>query len=170
MRLQTRMIQPWFVALPQNVRELLSQAGYLVEREEELFEEGRVVDYGYLVFSAAKAYEGFLKDHLRTLGLINEQVFVDEYFRIGRALNPELPKRFRDEQWLYDDVARLCSEPLARELWDTWKQCRNEVFHYRSWGEEKVSLDTARLKVEMVFTAIRHAQECEARVHGSGKY
>ena len=68
----------------------------------------------------AKAYEGFLKYFLLRTQLINEATFNDRRFRIGRALNPDVSPRHQDQYWLYDDVARFCSDGVARELWDTW--------------------------------------------------
>ena len=87
-------------------------------------------DYGFIVFPAAKAYEGFLKKLFLDLKVISKQQFESDHFRIGRALSPSLPKRYR-VGWVYGKLVDYCQgEVLPMEMWNTWKIARNRTFHY----------------------------------------
>lgn len=88
-------------------------------------------DYSFIVFPLAKAYEGFLKKWLFINHLIDENDYLSDHFRLGKALNPSIEKKFRGHDYVYDRIVANCSDPhLADRLWDAWKQCRNLVFHY----------------------------------------
>lgn len=100
-------------------------------------------DYGFLIFSAAKAYEGILKKLLFDLFLISNDTFQSRRFRIGRALNPDLHPDQRDNQWFYDDLSRICGQEVARQMWQTWLRCRNHIFHFFPGGKEQINLAEA---------------------------
>lgn len=151
----------WFASLPHSIQGLIKQAVFLLERERGLPHSQEVHDHGYVVFPAAKAFEGFLKEYFFNLGLISKKTYYDEYFRIGKALNPDLPKRFRDHEWLTQTVAEVCSPELADTLWRTWRQARNKVFHYRENKSEGISLEEAETKIELIVHAIEAAVACE---------
>lgn len=88
-------------------------------------------DYSFIVFPLAKAYEGFLKKWLFTNHLIDENDYLSDHFRLGKALNPSIERKFRGHDYVYDKIVANCSDPhLADRLWDAWKQCRNLIFHY----------------------------------------
>ncbi|OGV97300.1 hypothetical protein A2W24_06350 [Microgenomates group bacterium RBG_16_45_19] len=142
---------------------LLKQAMALLAREEQAKPRQPLSDYGFVIFSAAKAYEGFLKSFFYQLGLISRQQYGDEHWRIGRALNPDLPYRLRDETWLYDDVATTCGEKTARLWWETWRTSRNQVFHYFPDHDQWVTLGEARRAIEMIMQAIQTALVCDGR-------
>lgn len=118
-------------------------------------------DFAFVVFPAGRAYEGFLKTYLYRAHLITKAHYLGKHFRIGRSLNPDLPLRFRDEQWIYDDVARMCSPEVARLLWDAWLRGRNHLFHYRPDERELLSLADARKRIELLIEAMEAAIRCD---------
>jgi hypothetical protein len=102
----------------------------------------------------AKAYEGFLKKFFLNLGLIDRRQFEGRHFRIGKSLNPDLPEKYRDEDWLFDDLQRLCArskiEPIADKLWEAWRESRNLLFHYFPEHRNFVDLEEAEERIEQV--------------------
>lgn len=119
------------------------------------------VDYSYIVFPMAKAYEGFLKQYLLDLKLITPEVFRSKRFRIGRALNPDVKQSQRDEWWLYDEVEEVCGRVVAREIWDAWLTCRNRVFHYFPDRESGLSLEQAGHYLRILFEVMEKALSCQ---------
>jgi hypothetical protein len=158
----------WLAILTTEQAGLWKQAWSLLEREQGLLENGKAdnyIDYGFIVFPAAKVYEGFLKSYFYNMGMISQGSFLSEHFRIGKSLNPDLPKRIRDETWLFDDVSELCGEPTARQLWSAWKIGRNQIFHYNgNGGEHNLSLLEAEERLRVIQAAIQAAARCEMRV------
>jgi hypothetical protein len=141
------------------VQELIDQSKLLLEMSEK--EPGRFKDYSFVVFPAAKAYEGFLKKIFFDAGFITESDYLGNRWRVGKALNPFLEKEIRYES-VYDKIVSRCGgNELADALWETWKTCRNLVFHFFPKEKNIVSLDGARQKLEMITAAITKAiKEC----------
>jgi len=111
-------------------------------------------DYSFVVFPAAKAYEGFLKKLFFDLGLITRNQFSGERFRIGRALNPAIFKEYPQES-VYERLNRYCNgEAIPAKLWRTWKTSRNLVFHFFPEKENLVIFPEARKRVEEIIEAI----------------
>jgi len=135
-------------------RQLLIEANYLLQREKNTKLNPAVVDYGFLVYPAAKAYEGFLKTYLYRNGLITSDMYQSETFRIGKALNPDLPIRYRENDWVFDDLARLYGEDIPQRLWSTWRKCRNHVFHFKPDKLRFYTLVEAQIKIELIFSTI----------------
>src|SRR3989344_5570582 len=101
------------------------------------------------------AREGFLKKLFLDLGLINKFQYESDHFRIGKSLNPGLPKRFRNDSWVYDDLTKLCqSAQLPQFLWNVWKESRNIIFHWFPKEKNFIDLAQARKRVELVIEAI----------------
>lgn len=121
----------------------------------------RYPDYGFIVFSMAKGYEGFIKEYLLRLGLLSNDGYFDRGFRIGRALNPDVSHNQRDRLWLYDDVVRQCGPQVARQIWDAWLECRNQVFHYFPDRDAAMSLTQAGEKILQLADAMEAAYSCE---------
>jgi hypothetical protein len=136
----------WWSYLELEMRELIKQSNDLIEQEIKRRDElKREVyrDYSFIVFPAAKAYEGFLKKLFLDLKLISRQQYFGEHFRIGRALSPTLPKRYRSG-WVYGKLIGSCEgEELPMKMWEVWKKGRNRVFHYFPNFFEALSLDRA---------------------------
>jgi len=149
--------EPWFIFLSDWQKKLVELALELYENESKL--KHNYCDYSFIIFPMSKAYEGFLKKWLFSLRLINQKVYEGKRFRIGRALNPDLPHRLRDEYWLYDDIVKRCGPDSGRFIWDTWLQCRNQVFHFFPKGKGSFTLKEARERLDMVIEAMTLATE-----------
>lgn len=147
-----------------NLRELLKQSLYLIERERQTAQSGIIVDYGFLIFTVALVYEGFLKRLFFQMQLISESQYRGDYFRIGKALNPDLPKKYQDEEYVYDNLLVMCGEGTARHLWEAWKMGRNRVFHYDFVRPREILLEEAEKRVTMMLEAMVAAVRCERQV------
>jgi len=92
--------QEWFLYLTHPMQDLVVQAFGLLSREKE--QNNGYHDYSFVVFPLAKAYEGFLKKVLVEMGLSDKETVYGRHFRIGKSLNPDLPKntmsRHRDRR------------------------------------------------------------------------
>lgn len=142
--------------MERDQRELLEEAVVLLEREEE--SSSGFHDYAFVVFPAAKAYEGFLKKLFLDLGLITREQYEGDHFRIGKSLSPNLPERFRDHDWVWEKLSRFCGGvELPKVLWGAWKESRNSVFHWFPREENFISLEEARRRVGLILKAISRA-------------
>jgi hypothetical protein len=146
----------WWAYLKEDVRELIKESKLLSDRVENWDEKFH--DYSFIVFPAAKAYEGFLKQLFLDLGFISEDDFFGKRFRIGKALNPSLDKRFREKEGVYDKIVKYCDgKKLADKLWDTWKECRNLLFHWFPNERNAIDLKEAKGKVNMILESMNSA-------------
>jgi hypothetical protein len=143
--------KPWWDYLSADLRGLLLESIILLENTTKL---DHVFDYSYIVFPAAKAYEGFLKKMFLDLGFISREEYTGKRFRIGRALNPDLSKELGYES-IYDKLKSYCGgEELPDRLWETWKECRNSVFHFFPGARSDLSLEDSKQKVSMIIESI----------------
>src|SRR4030043_1991920 len=150
--------------------------GYIEADLKELFKESQKLsaitsgweekfhDYAFVVFPAAKAYEGFLKKLFLDLGFITEEDYYGKHFRIGKALNPSLPKELRREG-VYDKIVQYCQgEGLAEKLWEAWRLSRNLTFHWFPNEKNAITLAEAGERVEMIIDAIDQSfKECKIK-------
>lgn len=118
-------------------------------------------DHSFIVFPLAKAYEGFLKYFFFQMHIITKEQYHSHKFRIGRSFNPDLPEKFRDNEWLFDDVAKFCSREMALEMWDIWLTGRNHLFHYFPDERHVLTLDQARKKVQEFLHVMERALACK---------
>lgn len=146
----------WYQYLDECQKGLVDISLGLINKQEQLSD---LQDFSFIVFSMAKTYEGFLKKVFFDLELISKQTYEGRRFRIGRALNPDIRNHQRDEDWLFDDVARRFGEPLARQLWDTWLICRNHVFHYFNDCKQALSFAEAVKRIEMMVDSMQSVAE-----------
>jgi len=147
----------WWKYLTEPMRDLAAQSFALLEREGERAGEYKYHDYSFVVFPMAKAYEGFLKKLFYDLGLINKKQFGGDRFRIGKALNPNLPKRYQWD-WVYDKMALACQgEEVPQMMWEVWKKARNRIFHFFPDHHEFISLDQARELISEIQKAMENA-------------
>lgn len=153
--------ESWFSYLSEMQQELALLSIHLYERELEL--RSNLVDYSFILFSLSKTYEGFLKKYLYEMNVIDKKVYEGRRFRIGRALNPDISHKHRDDYWLYDDVAKRCGEDVARELWDAWLECRNQVFHFFPKDGVTLRLDQVEQRMQQLFQAMRTAVACRRK-------
>ncbi len=146
--------ESWWSYLDESEQELLKESFLLLEREEKNNDHWH--DYSFVVFPAAKAYEGFLKKLFLDMGFLTKEQYEGDRFRVGRALNPSLEREFRGES-IYDMLKEKCSPNLPDRLWETWKFSRNLLFHWFPWHKNATDLKEARERVEAVVGAIREA-------------
>lgn len=138
------------------MQDLMRESFTQLADEKKLIEQGAAPkhDYSFIIFSAAKAYEGFLKKTLYDTKLITRQQYLGDRFRLGKSLNPHLPKRYQWD-WVYLKLANLCGgENIPLLLWETWKHARNRIFHYFPDHRELISLATAESLLQEIVTAI----------------
>ena len=142
----------WWLYVEKDIRSLFVEAFSLMEFAKESDQD--FGDYAFIVFPAAKGYEGLLKKVFLDLGFITKEDFFGKRFRIGKALNPSLEKAFRHES-VYDRLVDHCNgKEVANKLWQTWKLCRNLVFHWFPNEKNSLDLDEAKDRLEMILSAI----------------
>ena len=133
-----------------DLKELLKQTFLLmklVERDEKELSPGsrKFHDYAFVIFPAAKAYEGFLKTLFHDMGFISDEEYFGKRFRIGKALNPALENHLREKESVYDKLTSFCQgNELPNALWETWKKGRNLLFHW--FPNEKNAIDFLEAK------------------------
>ena len=150
--------RPWWRYLEEDMQELLSQSVKLLAHVPEW--KDRYHDYAFIVFPAAKAYEGFLKKLFLDMGFINSEEYIGKRFRIGRALNPSLEKELREREGIYDKLVNYCKgRELGDKLWDTWKLSRNLLFHWFPGERNAIDLAEAKERFERIVEAIDSAFE-----------
>ncbi len=148
----------WWSYLEEDLQELLNQSVKLLTRVPEW--KDKYHDYAFLVFPAAKAYEGFLKKLFYDLQFISEDDYFGKRFRIGRALNPSLEKELRVKEGIYDRLVDFChGRELPDQLWDTWKESRNILFHWFPGERNAIDLAEAEDRFEKIVNAIDKAFE-----------
>lgn len=154
-------LKPWWSYLEEDLAELLNESFLLLDTVGSWNEKFH--DYSFIVFPAAKAFEGFLKKLFLDLGFISNEDYYGKRFRIGRALNPQLEKRFRADESIYDRITVFTGDKvLGDELWQTWKQSRNMVFHWFPEERNAITYEEAKLRIEMVIASIDRAyKECK---------
>jgi len=158
----------WWNYLEEDIQELFLTSCLLLkefENKKYLSEGERIDDFSFIVFPASKAYEGLLKKVFYDMHFIGDKEFYGDRFRIGKALNPSLPKKYEKES-VYRKVSEFCGgETLAKNLWETWKSCRNLLFHWFpnerrviSYSEAVECIDEIVNSVDMLFA------ECKNRL------
>lgn len=149
--LQNFQNRSWFQKLPAGQRDLLTQSLFLLSDMKTY--PRKFYDYSFIVMPASKAFEGFVKELLYKINLISQRKYEGDRFRVGKALNPELehiPKLKRVA--LYDDLAELFgSEEVSKRLWQTWKQCRNRIFHFFPKLKQAITLKEAEGRLLQIF-------------------
>lgn len=157
----------WWEYLGEDLQKLLLTSQFLIDAVESWGGDlpgakKEFNDYSFVVFPAAKAYEGFLKKLFLDLRFITEEDYYGKHFRIGKALNPSLPKELRRES-IYDRIVKYCGgEALAEKLWETWKQSRNLIFHWFPNEKNTITLPEAKERLMMITGAIDMAfKECK---------
>lgn len=142
----------WWKYLDEPMRDLAKTANLLLEREEA--NGDGLHDYSFVVFPMAKAYEGFLKKLFLDLGLISKLQYQGDRFRVGKSLNPRLPKRYQWD-WVYSKLVASCGgDGVPQKMWEVWKQGRNRIFHYFPNHHEFVSLAQAKELVNSISTVM----------------
>jgi hypothetical protein len=160
-RFELFFTQSWYVRTSTWEKTLVRTSVELFAREERL--NSFFEDYSFVVFPMAKAYEGFLKKYFYDLGFLSLAMYTDKRFRIGRSLNPDIRPDRREEDWIFGRLAEKCGTEMARGLWDTWIECRNQLFHFFPDKEKRISLQEAGRLLEKLAAAMEMAVECQVR-------
>lgn len=153
----------WWGYVEEDLQELLVASEFLMNVVKswggDLPQGSKVFhDYSFVVFPTAKAYEGFLKKMFFDLKFINDNDYFGKRFRIGKALNPFLDKKYRKKESVYDKLVKYCGgKDLADELWNAWTQGRNLVFHWFPEEKKAVTFDEAIKKVKLILSAMDKA-------------
>lgn len=163
--------KPWWSYIEGDLQELLDEAHLLLKTLVGMGADlpggkREFHDYSFVVFPAAKAYEGFLKKLFLDLGFITEEDYNGKHFRIGKALNPSLEKEIR-RLGVYDKIVKYCQgHELADRLWQTWKISRNLTFHWFPNEKNAISLKEAEDRILMIVEAIDQSfKECQINTH-----
>lgn len=148
----------WWNFLEEDLQELFKESFLLIDffrnkiHEEKGLEQFH--DYSFLVFPAAKAYEGYLKKAFLELKFITEADYFGKRLRIGKALNPFLPADLEKES-IYKKVCDFVgNETLAATLWDTWTMSRNLVFHWFPNEKNAITFEEAERRVNLIIDAL----------------
>lgn len=143
----------WWNYLEPDLRKFLTESTIILSKTKHWPEEFH--DYSFIVFPAAKAYEGFLKKLFLDMNFISKEDYLGKRFRIGKSLNPNLDKNHQDEAWVYDDLERFSGgKELPDLLWETWKKSRNLAFHWFPGEANNLTLPEAEMRLDMIIEAI----------------
>ena len=144
------------------MKDLVEESYDLLEMSNVQSSMSNLHDYSFVVFPIAKAYEGFLKKLFLDMGLISQSQYVGEHFRIGKALNPNLPKRYRSG-WVFGKLVESCGggADLPLRMWEAWKRARNRIFHFFPDHHEFIGLKEARELVTGVSEVMGEAMNCK---------
>ena len=158
----------WWDYIYKDLKELLIEAVLLLQTAKKWRIDkdpinDRFHDYSFIVFPAAKAYEGFLKTLFLDMGFITEKDYFGKRLRVGKVLNPSLDRSKYKKISVYDKIADYCGgEDLAKNLWNTWKEARNLLFHWFPKEKNAVTLYEAELRFNMVIESMNLAyKECK---------
>lgn len=155
----------WWTYIEEDLQELLVESEFLVNVVKswggDLPQGSKVFhDFSFVVFPAAKAYEGFLKKIFLDMGFISNEDYLGKRFRIGKALNPFLEERFRDRESVYDKLVKYCGGiELADSLWNSWTNGRNLVFHWFPDEKRAITFDESKEKIVMLVASMDKAFE-----------
>jgi hypothetical protein len=158
----------WYEYLDHGMQDLVRVAEALLRREVE--EKNHTFhDYSFIVFPMAKAYEGFVKKFVFDLGIITDKQYRGEHFRIGKSLNPDLPVKYRKQDWVVEKLDANCEKIdggyyhgklLSRVMWGEWKNSRNMLFHYFPEHVHFVTLEEAEKRLDRLAQVMETAMSC----------
>lgn len=96
------------------------------------------------------------------LKFITEKDYYGKHFRIGKALNPSLPKKLIREG-VYDKIVKHTQGPeLADMMWETWKNSRNLVFHWFPHEKNALTFKEAEQRISLIIATIDQTfKECK---------
>lgn len=146
----------WHYLSPEQ--QSLARDGHVLVEDRKLHPNEKISDYSYLVFPFAKLYEGFLKQLFRDLKIISNADYRSDHFRIGKSLSPNLVRRLGSRS-AYGQVKDRFGEALAEQLWNTWKQGRNLVFHYFPHNYRALTIEESRELITNIVSTMGSAIE-----------
>jgi hypothetical protein len=162
-----------------NQKALARDGEFLIE-DSKIHTDAPPTDFSYLVFPFAKLYEGFLKQLFLDLEIIRTSDYDSDHFRIGKVLSPNLARRL-GQRSAYTQISTRFGKGLADDLWYTWKQARNLVFHYfphnlrsltRDQAVELVAMIVSTMEAAVRLTRVRpqRSRPVDVRFVGSSKW
>lgn len=146
--------QLWQYLAPE-MRTLASDGAFLVS-DSARHHDTAPTDFSFLVFPFAKLYEGFLKQLFHDLHIISDQDYQSDHFRIGKVLSPNLVRRLGGRS-AYGQIEHRWGHELADKLWFTWKQSRNQVFHYFPHNYRALTRQEAIGRIDMTIASMEEA-------------
>ena len=150
----------WWNYLPEDLQELLRESVKLNSSAKSW--QDKFHDYSFIVFPAAKAYEGYLKKVFLDMGFMSKDDYYGKHFRVGKALNPSLDEKYRAES-VYDKIVNYCKgKDLADSMWETWKSSRNLLFHWFPDEKNAISYEEAGERIDQILgTMDKVTRECK---------
>lgn len=133
-------------------KDLILQGQYLID---DVIKEDKYSfsDYSFLVFPFAKAYEGFLKQIFLDVGFISHLDYISDHFRLGKVLSANLVRKLGGRS-VYQKICDFSGCELADQIWQTWKICRNQVFHYFPHNLQSLTLQEAKEIIDRIMTTM----------------
>ncbi|HUD20091.1 MAG TPA: hypothetical protein VMR81_06645 [Patescibacteria group bacterium] len=144
-------------------QQALAHDGAFLVADSDRHLDTALTDYSYLVFPFAKLYEGFLKQLLLDLGIMTEKEYRSDHYRVGKTLSPSLVGRLGHKS-AFGEIERRIGGDLAIQLWQTWKNGRNLVFHYFPHNYRALTHEGAKEIIDSIVTIMERAIE-ETNVH-----
>lgn len=147
--------EPFWSYLSQSQQDLISEGLYLVEFVKSAPPE-KFKDYSFLVFSFAKALEGFLKQVYLDADMISRLDYISDHLRLGKLLSPNLTEKL-GERSLYSKLINKTDENFANKVWQVWKVGRNQIFHYFSHNIKAVTFEEAVGLIDSIIDLMRES-------------
>ncbi len=143
--------------LSQNQKDLIKEGQYLMNDiiKDQAYQ---FKDYSFLVFPFAKAYEGFLKQLFKDVGLISHLDYISDHLRLGKLMSPNLIGKLGDRS-LYKKVEEKVNVELAERIWNVWRVGRNQIFHYFPHNIKAITFNEAEKIVEDILSTMEEAYE-----------
>lgn len=141
--------------LSQTQKDLILQGDYLIN---DVIKHGNYTfkDYSFTIFPYAKAYEGYLKQLFLDLKFISHLDYISDHIRLGKLLSPFLVERLGDRS-LYKRIQLVASTQLSEKLWNTWKNGRNQIFHYFPHNVKAVDFEEAQKIISDILESMEDA-------------
>jgi hypothetical protein len=135
-----------------------------------------ILDFSFIIFPFAKAYEGYLKQLFLDVNFITEEEYESDYLRLGKLLSPNNSNAQFDTTSVYNKIRDTVHVTLAKKVWITWKKARNEVFHYFPHNYKQVGYGEALQHIHEIKQIIEESyallfslcKECKSNKYNVG--
>jgi len=148
--------------IPSEIKKLIIDGEIILTFVYENKPKSYISDYSFLVFSFAKAYEGYLKFYFMDLNVISEEDYYSNTIRIGRILNPHFLES-KENIFRKLEAHKQIKKKVPAQLWKAWKQGRNLVFHYFPQNYRRLSyneaLDIINIIIDAMYASISLLKE-----------
>ncbi len=144
-------------------QQALARDGAFLVADSDRHPDTALTDYSYLVFPFAKLYEGFLKQLLLDLRIMTQKEYKSDHYRVGKTLSPSLAGRL-GRRSAFGEIEQKFGGDLAVQLWQTWKNGRNLVFHYFPHNYRALTRERAKEIINTIVAVMERAIE-ETKAH-----